>query len=87
MGGQLNSIERVDYMGTMCLFVILLGVIIMAGDRGGRPYKYFLLDKLYELIHNNNAVTPCKSMTYASEKCPPPPSKFFAKLPQNAKKV
>jgi hypothetical protein len=35
--------------------------------------RNFLLDKLYNLTYNNNAVTPCKSMAYASEKCPPPP--------------
>jgi hypothetical protein len=33
----------------------------------------FLLDKLYNLLYVDNAVTPCKSMSYAFGKIPPPP--------------
>jgi hypothetical protein len=52
-------------METVLLCVIFWGVIIMAGDWGGRLYKYPLLDKLYNLTYNNNAVTPYKSTTYS----------------------
>jgi hypothetical protein len=48
--------------------------ILMACDRGGRLYKYFLLDKLYKLLYWNNAVNPCKSTSYVPPP-PPPPSK------------
>jgi hypothetical protein len=47
--------------------------ILRAGGRA--PYKYFLLDKLYNLLYGANAVTPCKSTTYSARflVSPPPP--------------
>jgi hypothetical protein len=45
--------------------------------------NFFCLD----FGHGDARATPCNSMGYASKKPAPPPSKYRAKLPQNAKKV
>jgi hypothetical protein len=62
---------RLDLLTRLLCFGLPLGMS-RTGDRGGRPYIYVLLDKLYGLMYNKNAVTP-----YKSTSSPPPPPLYI----------